>query len=243
MSDIYQAPEAELSTPTEVGEYGSVEQAVLGNYEFDIGEVLSEAWGKVSGTKLNFFLCSLVYFVVVILLSLPSTLMTEFGDPSLSLTVVFQILTTALVMPIGIGFALLGARVSMGADFSVKSLFSYYPKTLKLFLTYILASLILVIAFLLFIIPGIYLSIAYLFVFSLIAEKNLGIWEAMEVSRKSISKRWFAVFGLGIVTSLIIFVGFIIPFGLIWFLPLVMISWGILYRNMFGVEPETLELP
>jgi hypothetical protein len=46
------------------------------------------------------------------------------------------------------------------------------------------------------ILPGIYLMIAYLFTYVLAVDKGLGFWEAMETSRKTITRQWWRIFGL-----------------------------------------------
>nr|MDA3868631.1 hypothetical protein [Gammaproteobacteria bacterium] len=66
-------------------------------------------------------------------------------------------------------------------------------------------------------------------------------WQALETSRKAITRRWFSVFALFIILSIIVFISAIpLGLGLIWTMPLMIIAFGVLYRNMFGVEAETL---
>jgi uncharacterized membrane protein len=49
------------------------------------------------------------------------------------------------------------------------------------------------------------------------------------------------MFFFSIVISLIVMVSMIpLGIGLIWTLPMMMIAYGIIYRNMFGVRDETL---
>jgi uncharacterized membrane protein len=63
----------------------------------------------------------------------------------------------------------------------------------------------------------------------------------MEISRKTVSKRWFTMFFFGIVMSLILIVSVIpLGIGLVWTLPMGMIAYGIIYRNMFGIRNQTL---
>ena len=45
-------------------------------------------------------------------------------------------------------------------------------------------------------IPGIYLAVAYAFAYILAVDKGLGFWESMETSRKVITRQWWRVFGL-----------------------------------------------
>lgn len=93
----------------------------------------------------------------------------------------------------------------------------------------------------LFLIPVIYLSVSWMFAPLLIVEKNMGVWTAMETSRKAVTKRWFSVFGI---TFVVVFVNILamLPFGigLIWSIPWGLIAMGAVYVNIFGVSEETL---
>ncbi|MCB1616954.1 MAG: DUF975 family protein, partial [Pseudomonadales bacterium] len=136
---------------------------------------------------------------------------------------------------------MMGLRRSVEAPVHAGLVIGFYHKTLPLFLTTLLMYLMIVIGFICLILPGIYLSIAYSMAMPLVAEKNLGPWEALETSRKAISKRWFTVFGLWLVLGIAVFISMIpLGIGLIWTMPMMMIAYGIVYRNMFGCEAETL---
>ena len=45
-------------------QHGSLETAVAGQYDFTIGEVLSEAWARIDGYKLPYAIITSVYFLV-----------------------------------------------------------------------------------------------------------------------------------------------------------------------------------
>ena len=73
-------------------------------------------------------------------------------------------------------------------------------------------------------------------------DKGLGPWQAMEASRKAVTHRWFAIFGMLVLLGLLSIAGAIPLFiGLIWILPMYMIALGILYRNIFGVSSIAAE--
>ena len=58
----------------------------------------------------------------------------------------------------------------------------------------------------LLILPGIYLAVAYLFIYLLIVDKKLEFWAAMEVSRRVITAQWWRMFGLfllGVILALL----------------------------------------
>ena len=73
----------------------------------------------------------------------------------------------------------------------------------------------------------------------LITDKGMGVWEAMETSRKAIHKCWFRVFGIYLLMILIYLVSMIpLGIGLIWTMPMIIMVGGILYRRLFGVSEK-----
>ncbi len=58
--------------------------------------------------------------------------------------------------------------------------------------------------------PAIYLSIAYSWSYLFVAFYNMRFWDAMESSRKLISKKWLTIFAFSIVIGLIVGVGAIL---------------------------------
>ena len=240
MSDIYTAPEAELTETTTEGEYGSIEKALSGDYEFDIGSVLSEAWGRVKGNKLGYFLCSLVYSVICFASLVPVfILLYQTGDSAI-VQILLNLAYPLVLMPIAMGFVFIGVRIALSKPYSPSSLFVFFSKAIKIFLVYLLMSILIGIGFLL-VVPGIYLAVAYSFALTLTVDKDMGVWEALETSRQAVTKRWFAIFGLLLVVYFILFLSmFTLGIALIWTMPLMGIAYGITYRNLFGVESETL---
>ena len=110
---------------------------------------------------------------------------------------------------------------------------------MPLFILNILMAVLIYIGFLLLLIPGFYLAIAYMLALPLAMERKLSPWEALEASRKAITQRWFKVFGLMLVLSLIMILSMIpLGIGLIWTFPMFIIAVGILYRTIFGVLPR-----
>lgn len=78
---------------------------------------------------------------------------------------------------------------------------------LPLFLVGFLALRISIGVKVLLLLPGIYLTVAYTFALPLVLEKKMNFWNAMERSRKIISKNWFAFFAFFIVLVLINLIG------------------------------------
>jgi uncharacterized membrane protein len=94
--------------------------------------------------------------------------------------------------------------------------------------------LLIVGGFFLLVLPGIYLAVAYSFAPYLIVEKNMGVWEALETSRKAITTYWWRYFGLLLIAVLLCIVGTIPLFiGLIWVLPILAIAIGEVFVATF----------
>ena len=153
-----------------------------------------------------------------------------------------DLLTTLLTLPLTVGLMLLGASIACGRSPSPTSLIAWYDRLLKLVLTYFLMSVLIVIGLLLLVLPGIYLAVSYQLALPLVADKDLGVWEALETSRKTVTHRWFTFFGLNLVGGLAV-AGSVLLIGipLIWVLPACLIGFGIMYRNAVGVENATLQ--
>jgi uncharacterized membrane protein len=98
----------------------------------------------------------------------------------------------------------------------------------------ILMGIITTIGFILLIIPGIYLSVAYSLTIPIILDQGLGPWQAMELSRKAIGRKWFKVFAVYLITMVIYMISMIpLGIGLIWTLPLMIMVAAVLYRTIF----------
>ncbi|RBP48300.1 hypothetical protein [Arenicella xantha] len=244
MSDIYKAPESSLRDPAAAGEYGSVEKALNGDYSLRPVEVIKSAWAMLPGLKLPFWIAAIIYGVVSMAFSLFQTGIA--GDPAQGsvnwgLYLGISVLQVAATAPLGAGLMMIGIKHSVGAPVEFKEIFKHFDKTLNLFLTMVIMYVLLIIGFLLLILPGIYLAIAFSFAMPLVVEKNMGPWEALMTSRKAITHKWFNMLGFAVLAMLVVLAGVLaLLVGLIWAYPLVVLAAGIIYRDMFGVEASTI---
>ena len=169
------------------------------------------------------------------------------------------------------GITIMGIHRASDQSFSYKYIFNYFRLGVRIFflnlligiiiflfalITYggILAigfshdNILLVIVGSILIIIGIALIVWFIvgiaFSTALIVDKNLKIWEAITTSIQAVSKNWFRICGYLIVLGLIGTAGAILLLiGLIWTLPWVNVSMGVLYRDIFGVEQVEGEKP
>jgi uncharacterized membrane protein len=232
----YRAPESSLTERNMQHVGGSVEAALAGEVSWSIGEVLSSAWQQVSGYKGTFWLAMLVYVVIVIALSVVQMALISVVD-NVVIAALSEFAVNLALMPLFVGLLMLGIRRAGNADISASSIMDYYPKIVPIIVLNLVMVLMIMVGFLLLILPGIYLSIAYALAFPLLIDKNMGVWEALETSRKAISKCWFRYFGLMIVVILMLMLATIpLGIGLIWGLPLASMVLGVVYVKLFGYE-------
>ena len=205
--------------------------------DWSIGEVLKTASEKQVGFKFNYIIALIIYGAI----STAITFVQEasVGTSGVGMASLVEIVITLVLFPLGVGLGLLGIRRAAGKDTPVSTLWEPYSHALTLIVMFVLMAVLIVAGFFLLVLPGIYLSIAYSFAPYLIVEKNMGVWEALETSRKAITQYWWRYFGLMIVALVLIIIGAIpLLIGLIWVLPIVAIATGEVFAKTFG-SPET----
>ena len=240
----YQPPGSPLEDPAGERRPGNtVASGLAGDYRVQIGEILSEAWRLTRGMKASFWgaavVVGLVAVIVSVLLNFIGILiagsMTAL-EANFGLQYAINLVLNALLAPLGVGLFMMGVRRAAGLPVSFDTAFGYLGLFVPLAALVVLQTLVTNIGYLLLIIPGIYLAVSYTLTFPLAADRRFSPWQAMETSRRAITKRWFEVFVLLIVAWLIMVAGVITLIGWIWTGPLLINVHGILYREVFGVE-------
>lgn len=267
MSDVivqnpYAMPGSELQEVPPPGQVPTVTEALNRGYDFSIGALIGEAWQKTKGTKgiiwggfLVFYAAiSVASFVMILLMSLFGAAgavglagLTDgsgggllaagaFGVIFMGLAAVLAIL--ALMYPFIAGINMVGIRQAAGQPVRFAEVFSHFGRTLPLLGAAILMGILVNLGYMLFILPGIYLTVALMLTVPLIVERKLSAWEAMMTSCKAINKHWFKVFFLYFLLGIILVISMIpLCIGLIWTLPMFIVAQGVLYRTIFGVLP------
>ena len=206
--------------------------------DWSIGEVLKTAREKQVGFKGSYFAAVLVYAVISIVITLVQEAAVGSAGDDVAASFV-ELLITLILFPLGVGLGLLGIRRAAGKETPVSTLWEPYTHALPLIVMFVLMAVLIIAGFFLLVLPGIYLSIAYSFAPYLIVEKNMGVWEALETSRKAITQFWWRYFGLMFIAMVLIIIGSIpLLIGLFWVLPIVAIATGEVFAKTFG-SPET----
>ncbi len=245
---IYRPPESDLETThTEPGSWGSVERALSGESGFEIQEVMREAWSRVPGSKgilwvigvMAFGASMLAQAVVVALMTVGGASAEDSILAAVVDGVVPGLLGAMVAAPIVAGGWLYSIKRSVHDDSaSINEVVAGFSRAVPIIGVQLLSTLMTYLGIALLILPGVYLAVAYAFAMPLVIEKNMGVWEAMETSRRAITRCWLRVFGFMIVVALVAGLGSALTLGvgLIWALPFLALAYAVVYRDLFGYD-------
>jgi hypothetical protein len=191
------------------------------DYTLDIGACFSRAWAKVSS---DFWPIIGVSAVILLLLGISGA--------------VYVAIVVAGPLTAGLYWYYLklirGQRAEMGDAFAGFSLVF-----LQSFLGLLVSGLLTSLGIVLCIAPGIYLVVAWQFSLPLIIDKRLGFWDAMELSRKVITKHWWSFCGLWLLSILLNFAGALVCcVGQFVSAPVTLLALMYAYEDILGRQPS-----
>lgn len=220
---------------------GSIEATLEGQSTLDVGDVLKEAWDRVSGIKLLVFASIVLTIVAALVVGVPLAFL--FGPAAASggfvttfgLELVSNVLTTLVTAPILAGALYLGMRHVNGLAVQFDHLLSQFSIIVPIVLVSILQSIAVTIGYLLLIIPGVYLTIAFCLALPLVVEKGYAPVDALKMSLQLVNKQFLNVFLIGLVVFLAVGLSFITIVGPIWTVPWGLMALVITYRQLAGI--------
>jgi len=99
-------------------------------------------------------------------------------------------------------------RLARGEPATIGDVFAGFGPALgPLILVGLVSFLLEGVGFLLCLLPGIYLMVAWHYAALLALDKRVDFWAALELSRKVVTRHWFGVFGLGLLAILFLLAG------------------------------------
>ncbi|NTW81866.1 MAG: hypothetical protein HGB36_00635 [Chlorobiaceae bacterium] len=135
------------------------------------------------------------------------------------------------------GYAIAAFRILTGQPFEFSDFFKGFNYFLPLFLAGLAGGFLVMIGLALLVIPGIYLAVCYMFTTFLIIDYRMEFWQAMETSRKIITKHWFAFFGFTFVLFLVNLLGVLaLGIGILVSIPVTACASAIAYKEIMGLH-------
>ncbi len=147
-----------------------------------------------------------------------------------------SLLISAVVASLSAGYSIAAFRLLSGQQFGFADFFKGFNYFLPLFLASLAGSFLVGIGFFLLIFPGVYLAVAYMFTTFFILDYKMEFWQAMETSRKIITKNWFAFFGFAFALFAINLLGILaFGIGLLVSIPVTTCAAAIAYKDIIGL--------
>jgi hypothetical protein len=191
-------------------------EAILGrDYELDIGSCITRAWDLV---KQNFWPVVGVSLLIMIITAAINQVIGLASGPAFK-SMILQHRASPGGVSIIIGTSVLGSPIY---TLLTAGLFKYYLKLIRaegptiadafagfspmagqLILLGLVNGLLTSIGYVLCIIPGIYLTVSWIFSLPLVIDRKLPFWDAMELSRRVVGKHFFITFAFVLVIGLL----------------------------------------
>jgi uncharacterized membrane protein len=222
-----------------------------GDYELDIGACFSRGWELVKG---NFWPTVGVSTLVFIILMAFNQITGLFTGPIIQgmvrqqavspggivIVVLVSIVSAPVYIVLMAGLMKYFLNLIRGEPASIGDAFSGFgPSIGQLILLGLVTNLLVMIGYVLCVIPGIFLQVAWLFALPLVVDRRMNFWTAMELSRKMVCKHWFIVFAFLIVYGLVVVAGVIACcIGILVTMPIGMGAWMYAYETIFS-RPQT----
>jgi hypothetical protein len=204
------------------GSGGAPPEAILGrDYEVDIGGCITRSWDLVKqnfwpvvGTSLLILVISAVINQIIGLASGPTfrgiMLQRRVTPGGISIILATSVLGSPMYALLMAGLFKYYLKLIRAEGPTIGDAFAGFgPAAGQLIMLGLVSGLLTTIGYLLCVIPGIYLSVSWMFSIPLVIDRNMSFWDAMELSRKVVSKHWFILFALVLVLGLLAMSGII----------------------------------
>jgi len=180
----------------------SVEDIRVRDYTVKTFEYLRHGWGAFTDNPVGF---------------LGFTLALTFASQAVPLLapIFGQLLSMAIQVVMFAGLAIVTWKQAKGGGTIFADFFPAWKTTAQLVWCTVVGLLLIVIGFVLFVLPGIYLVVGYTFSYLLIVDRQMGVWQALEGSRRVVNKHWWGVFGLMLMMLLLVGIGGMIGTGVL----------------------------
>jgi hypothetical protein len=241
------APPAGLAAPAGPRRNLTPEELLAQDYELDIGSLLSRSWellkkhfGPIVGISLLVLVIMIVMNQLLGLLTSPPTkdmvLNRRISVGGILIILGVSILGTPIYTILIAGLYKYYLKLIRGESAGIGDAFSGFgPAIGQLALLGLVSGLLNMVAFLFCVLPSIYLSVAWTFAMPLVIDRGMGFWQAMELSRKVVTKHWFLVFAFILVMGLVAAAGLIACcVGVLATVPLFWVALMYAYEDIFG---------
>jgi len=201
-----------------------------------IDEAIQFGWQTM---KKNFLFFIGIFLFIIAIQLLPVILTNiDFLASDIAYIIIYLLLTFfGIIVGMGVIKILLNFCDNKKNNFSI--LFSQYRLFFIYLLTTIIYFIIVLLGLILFIIPGIYLGIRFVFFEYFIIDKKMGVIKSLKESWRATKGNFWGLFAFSVVALTINILGaFVLLLGLFVTIPITMIAWVFIYRRLSEAKHE-----
>jgi len=192
-------------------------------YEVNMSDYLREGW-EIFRSRAGELIA---YTVIIALVTGALSRMDAIGS----------LVSTLVSGPLYAGYFVYLFMMFEGRDVRFGDFFKGFNYFLPLLLASFVAGFLVLVGMLLLVLPGIYLAVGYFFATMLIVDYRMDFWQAMETSRKIVTKNWFQIFVFTLVLfALNLLGGLALLVGLFVTVPLSFCAAAVAYRDIVGLQ-------
>jgi len=176
-------------------------------------------------------------YAIAIPFAVAQAVLEQQGEKEMGIAVYVlgQVINNVVQMYLNIGIVQIALKLARRQPASFADLFGGLPRLLPLIGMYLIAALPLLFGFLLLIVPGVLLMLAFWPAYYLIVDGRAGVIESFSIARRITEGNWGSAFVLYIMTIGITLLGCAaVCVGLLFALPLVSVMWATAYLMMSG---------
>lgn len=213
-----------IDTPPPGSDARNLEDLIANGYEFRMSDYINRGY-ELFKQNMGLFIAFTVLFFIIMWVSA----FIPFSGLLIS-------------APLGMGMAIAAFAISRQKPVEMGTFFQGFNFFLPLLVVSLVSGILTMVGFFLLLIPGIYLAVAYGFSSYLVVFQKMEFWDAMEGSRKLITKNWFSFFGFFIVLGLINLAGAIaLGVGLLFTIPITACAIYASFESIVGVSSDPLQ--
>jgi hypothetical protein len=226
--NLQDAPDSSPASPDNqtLAQIKEIPHMIPPTYQVKAGYYIKEGWALLKQNMAGFIGFTVIWFFI-------HFLSYYFG--SLGQLIVFVIST-----PLVAGMAIVSAKLRRGLPTESNDFLAGFRYFLPLLLYSVVAGILITVGFVMLLIPGIYLVVSYTFACLLILDRKLDFWPAMELSRQTIQRQWFGMFGFLLLLVLLNLAGLLLlGIGLLITTPWTMCAITVAYDDIFGLKADS----
>ncbi|WPR76079.1 hypothetical protein [Algoriphagus sp. NG3] len=205
-----------------------IQRIIDSGVDFNIEEILSKAWEMFKSQALF----HIGFMAMIAAIQVCFTLYLK------DITFLYTIF---LAPPLVCGFYLVANRQNQGESVDFQNYFDAFKYWWNLVSTNLISSVFVILGLILFIIPGIYLAVGYMFSLLFVIYGGFDFWTSMELSRRLVHTNWLKFFLFGLTLLALNIAGFLfLMVGLLVSVPMTYLAVYILFEELTidAVEEE-----